>query len=138
MSIKNVVIGTEPKVRKPYTKKIKPEIEQSKKSKISPNEAWDYFDGSNTDNGTDPMDELLSGKKMLWKKKWLIWYSNHNKNGRVMTDKEAFESGEHSSDDFFGRAYRESEFICRNKKTQVIEFQGESFVKFCDYLNRLK
>ena len=139
MAVKNVVIGTEPKNRKPYTKKVKPEISTNEtNSKFPKNESFEFFIGKNLDNGTDPIDDLLNGKKIIYKKKWIIWRTNHNKGGKIMTDKEAFESGPNASDDYFGRAWREKEFICKNRKTQVIDFQDVDFYKFCDYLNGLK
>ncbi len=139
MSIKNVVIGTEPKTRKSRVQKVKPEASLNK-SDLSylKNESLEFFLGKNLDNGTDPLDDLLSGKKILWKKRWLMWKTNHNKHGKIMSDKEAFESGPNVSDDFFGRAYRESHYIVRNKKTQIVEFDDVNFYKFCDFLNGLK
>ncbi len=140
MSVKNVIIGSELKTRKPYTKKNKSETTSNKvdDSKFPKNEAFEYFLGKNLDDGTDPIDDLLAGKKILWKKRWLMWKTNHNKHGKIMTDKEAFESGPNTSDDFFGRAYREPHYIVRCKKTQVIEFDDVNFYKFCNFLNGLK
>jgi len=136
--IKNEVIGTKKtKGRgRPKGSTIVAKVEK-KIVKEEVNESWDYFDGDNTGENA-PMDDLLSGKKLIWKKKWLIWMSNHNKHGKIMTDEQAFKTKENASDDFFGRAYRESKFIVKNKKTQVIEFENSDFVKFCDYLNNLK
>ncbi len=139
MSVKNVIIGSELKTRKPRTKKVNSEIPFVKNDlSYLKNESLEFFLGKNLDDGTDPLDDLLSGKKILWKKRWLMWKTNHNKHGKIMTDKEAFESSPNTSDDFFGRAYREPHYIVRNKKTQVIEFDDVNFYKFCDFLNGLK
>jgi len=138
MSVKNVVIGTIEE-KKSRGRKLGSVNKNTIEKKLAPevqNEAWQYFDGDNTGENA-PMDDLLAGKKLIWKKKWLIWKSNHNKHGKIMSNEQAFKTGDHACDDFFGRAYRESKFIVKNKKTQIIEFEDNSFVKFCDYLNNL-
>jgi len=138
MTIKNAVIGTvietKKRGRKPGSTN-KNTVEKKIVAEIH-NESWDWFDGSNEGENA-PLDELLAGKKLIWKKKWLIWMSNHSKHGKVMADEQAFKTKENASDDFFGRAYRESKFIVKCKKTQMIEFEDSNFVKFCDYLNSL-
>ena len=100
-----------------------------------------YFDGTNKDDGTAPLDILLSGKKIIYKTKWVIYQTNTKNHGKIMSEERALESGPHTSDDFFDYKktgkYMKPHFIIMEKKGKKIIYDDESFIDFCDVLGKL-
>lgn len=158
MENNNIVV--ENKIKRKYTKKIKPEKEDapiqivaSKKSIKRKSEVVEtytkagvkllieYFDGINKDDGTSPMDILLSGKKIVFKTKWIIYQTNTKKHGKIMSEKRAMESGATASDDFFDHKktgkYVKPHFVIMEKKSKNVLYDDESFIDFCDVLGKL-
>ncbi len=163
---KNTTQTPEKKTRKPYIKKIKTEeekpielvttkksIKRKNKREIKPYtkfgiEVLKYFDGKNLDNGTDPIDILLKGKKINWKSDWVIYMTNVTNHGKIMSDERAMESGPSACDNFFDwnktkkkdfvSKYVKPHFIIMEKKGKNIIYDDESFVEFCDVLGKLE
>jgi len=159
MNDKTVLVVFEPKTKRKYTKKEKVvddapiQIVASKKSIKRKSEVVetytksgakilvDYFDGTNKDDGTAPLDELLKGKKITYKTKWVVYQTNTKNHGKIMSEERALESGPHTSDDFFDYKktgkYVKPHFIIMEKKGKKIIYDDESFIDFCDVLGKL-
>lgn len=123
MAIKNVIIGSEPKTRKPYTKKVKPEIMESKKSKAIVNPAWDFMDEANN------IDLLIAGKKLLWKKIYQVYQIGIKKRFNPNSD-------------LYFKDYISPKFYVYNKKNKQIIFEvdgnmGQGFLKLIAFMNEL-
>lgn len=133
MTIKNVVIDTEPKTRKPYTKKVKPENLESNNTKkyFCDYPIWQFINGDNSGEGGN-ISKLLKGKKLKWKKIYEFYMTGEGV-GKPYVHFETKNKPVHPS----------PHWVVFNNKTKEIVFDevsnfGKGFMKMIEFLNDLK
>lgn len=125
MTVQNVIIGSEPKKK---GRKLGSKNRFGGIVDASENEAQAFFDGE--DNEGSNIDILLSGKKLIWKKKYIVQMVGLKAHGTIDTER------------YFGDKYVSPRLIVSEKKNkqeifnQSAEF-GMGFITLCSFMNGL-
>lgn len=129
MTVQNIIIGSKEKKKqgRPKGSTVAAKIEKKSVKEVE-NEFMDFIDGDNEGEGGN-IGLLLSGKKVLWKKRYQIYLDGLKK--KFDPDK-----------DLYFKDFVDPIWIVFDKKLKKNIFEipsnmGNGFIKLCEFCNNL-